>query len=91
MTYPVIVLLNKTADDISSFVKDLSASRGITMDLMAFVLDKVRAEVLTNEIAVLTDMEIETLNKLEQAAAANERNAPKKEPSDKESEEPDEE
>jgi hypothetical protein len=91
MTYPVIVLLNKTADDISSFVKDLSASRGITMDLMAFVLDKVRAEVLTNEIAVLTDMELETLNKLEQAAAANERNAPKKEPSGKESEEPDEE
>lgn len=68
MTYPITVLLNKTTDDIYKFVEDIAKQRNIPDDLLVFAVDSVKSKIQDKAIVSLSNMNIETLNTLDEVS-----------------------
>lgn len=66
-TYSVSAVFNKAASDIENYILSKSREMSIPMNIMPFILDKVRANISETQIEELSNITIELTNQLEDA------------------------
>lgn len=62
MTYPITAVFNKASSTIEKTVYKVSNEFGIPMNIMPYILDRVRANILSEELNMLSDISIELTN-----------------------------
>ena len=65
-TYSVSAVFNKAAIDIENYIIEKSKEMSVPMNIMPFILDKVRTNILSGQIDELSNITIELTNEIEE-------------------------